>query len=515
LRILTAVLVLSLGSSSARATAGSASVISAAATSSAAQAAPVNCLLTPGCTGAWWPGSADSGASEGVYVQFENPVEVDSVELTTNVKDANAPFTLSINGSVAARPSVKPPSETGKYAVRYAVPGNRVKSIFFRLGVQKGGWRGFQLYSIRFYSQGKAVDLTLPVLVPASVTATSVLEPKVAYQPANLFDSRYDFAWSINGQTSKGKGESVEVKFSRPQNLAGMIVWNGYQRSEVHFKANGRVAKVAVSDGTTSSTLPLADKMGSQRIVFTRPLKNVSSLKLTIEEIIPGAKYPDVLISELRLIDDQNRILIPQVQGITPESSPLIEPLLDRSLSSVVCSSSFTPGNFQRSLRLRKNGSFVIYGKAHDEEENKKTDQVLEGNWELRGTGIRIFGKRYSDTIVRNEYSQAARRAPPSIFQSDLKIAKFGDLAPAEQQQLAALIWTKIASKADWEEANGAQVEIQGIGRVTLAHGADEKALLADLVKALRSVNPWTVSSPIVADAFMFSDDVGACATTF
>jgi hypothetical protein len=255
--------------------------------------------------------------------------------------------------------------------------------------------------------------------------------------------------------------------------------------------------------------------MGSQRITFTSPFKNVSALKLTIEEVIPGAKYPDVLISELRLIDDQNRILIPQVQGITPVSSPWVEPLLDRSLSSVVCSSSLTPGNFQRSLRLRKDGSFVIYGKAHDEEEKKKTDQVLEGNWEMRDSGIRIFGKRYSDTIIRNEYSQTARKIPPSIFQSDLKIGKFNDLTPGEQQQLASLIWTRIGSQADWGKTNGTPVEILGIGGAILARGTDEKALLADLVKALHSMNPWAVSSPIVADAFMFSDDVGACASSY
>jgi hypothetical protein len=489
--------------------------MAAAATSNAAHASPVNCLLAPDCKGSWSPGSADSGANEGVYVQFDTAAQADDVELTTNVKDAKAPFTLSINGSVAAAPSIRPAPEAGRYIAAYVVPGKQVKSIFFRLGVQKGGWRNFELYAIRFYSEGKAVAPALPVVVPASVTATSVLEPQVAYQPANLFDSRYDFAWSTNGQTSKGKGESVEIRFRQPQNLSGIMLWNGYQRSQTHFQANGRVAKLAISDGAATRSFPVADKMGSQRIAFTSPFKNVVSLKLTIEEIIPGAKYPDVLISEVRFVDDQNRVLIPEVQGITPESSPAIEPLLDRSLSSVACSSSFTPGNFQRSVRLRKDGSFVIYGKAHDEEENKKTDQVLEGNWETRNGGIRIFGKRYADTVVRNEYSHSTRRTPPSIFQSDLKITKFAGLPPGDQQQLAALIWSRIGSKTDWAEANGQEIQILGADKAVLAHGANEESLLAELVRTLRKMNPWAVSSPIVADAFLPSDEVGACATSF
>jgi hypothetical protein len=271
LRTTIALLVLSLGFISAPAETAPVNVIAAAATSSGAHAAPVNCLLAPDCAGSWMPGSADSGANEGVYVQFESAAEADFAELTTNVKDPVAPFTLSINGTVANRASIKPAPEAGRYVVRYAVPGSRVKSIFFRLGVQKGGWRSFQLYAIRFYSQGKVLALALPVLVPAAVTATSVLEPQVAYQPANLFDSRYDFAWSINGQTSKGKGESVEIRFSQPQNLSGMMLWNGYQRSEAHFQANGRVSRLSITDGKAPVSFPVADKMGSQRIAFPVP----------------------------------------------------------------------------------------------------------------------------------------------------------------------------------------------------------------------------------------------------
>jgi hypothetical protein len=49
-------------------------------------------IVTGGDTAS--PGLADWGANEGVYVQFETPAEVDSAELTTNVRDASAPFTL-------------------------------------------------------------------------------------------------------------------------------------------------------------------------------------------------------------------------------------------------------------------------------------------------------------------------------------------------------------------------------------------------------------------------------------
>ena len=507
-------LILLAGTSSVLARAAStANVIAATATSSASQSASVICLLKPGCSGAWMPGSADSGANEGVYLQFETGVDADTVELETNVKSVKAPFTLSVNGVLVARSPSGKESNGGKYVARYSVSGSTVKSIFFRLGVLKGGWRGFSLYAIRFLRHGKSVDLELPLLVPATVTATSVLDPPVAYQPANLFDSRYDFAWSTDGKKTSGKGESVEVAFPQPQNLSGLIAWNGYQRSVEHFRANGRVTRLVVSDGQASQKVALADRMGGQRVSFAIPLKNISSLKLTIDETAAGTKYPDVLLSELRLIDDHGQILVPEIKGMIPQGSSQSAPVMDRSLSSVVCSSSVALGNFQRSFRIRADGSFVIYGKSYEDESGKKTEQVMEGNWDQRGTTIRIFGKRYSDTVVQTEYSQAARRTPASIFQSDLKIARFRELSTPEQRQLAALIVTRINGAAKVNA--GEPAVIRGIDNQVLAKGSDENELVGALAKSLNSMNPWTVSSPILADAMLPSDDIGSCETSF
>jgi hypothetical protein len=502
----------------AAAAGNSASVITATATSSAPSAAPVICLLKPDCAGSWSPGSADSGANEGVYVQFEGPVNADAVELVTNVKDSQAPLILSINGAPARATASKQPasSAAGRYTLRYAIAGNSIKSLFFRLGVRKGGWQNFSLYSIRFYLGKQLLTPALPVAVTGSVTASSVLAPEVAYQPANLFDSRYDFAWSTNGQTTQGKGEFVEIKFDQPQELAGMIVWNGYQRSSEHFKANGRIRKLTVNAGGVSESFSLSDTMGGQRISFSKPMQS-ASFKLTIDEVTRGAKYPDVLLSELRFVDGHDQIVIPQVKGISPEPNALVAGLIDRSFSSVVCGSSISPLDFQKSLRFRRNGSFVIYGKAFDEEERKTTDQVMEGNWQFLGSAIRIFGKRYSETAIDNEYGHKAYKTPPSIFQSDLTIAKFHDLAPQKKQELAELIWTRISSKLVEGGGEGEVKEIRGVGKSVLAKSDDqeEKNLVLNLVKSLEKMNPWTVSSPILADAMMASDDVGSCETEF
>jgi len=495
--------------------ADSATVLAAVATSSASEATPVTCLLETNCRGAWSPGSVDTGANEGVYVQFETPVRVDAIELVTNDKTKNAPFVLSVNGApVTGSSAPEPANVVGKdaYAVRYAIPGSQVKSVFFRLGVRKGGWRHFSLHSIRFLRKDKPVSISMPVMVPATVTASSQLEPKVAYQPANLFDSRYDFAWSTNGKTTKGPGEFLDIQFAAPLNIAGMIVWDGYQRSNTHFKANGRVTRLSVGTEQGKQQLTLKDKRGAQKLMLSRPLQQVSRLRLTIDAIAPGSKYKDVLISELRFVDDKGRIVLPQVKGMQPAPSALTTRLLGRSLSSLACASSLVPGNFQRSFRLRKDGSFVIYASSGDRE-GKQTDRVLEGNWDLRGAGVRIFGKRYAETVLETEYSLTKTKVPASIFQSDLKIARYRDLNPRAQQQLAALIWSRLVGKS--MPGDEGPFAVLGTDNLPIATGKDEKSLLVNFIAALKQRNPWTIRSPILADAMLPSDDIGACESSF
>lgn len=492
----------------------SATVLAAVATSSASDSTPITCLLKTDCRGNWSPGSLDSGANEGVYVQFEKPVAVDAVELETTDKPDTVPFVLSINGAPATGESA--PKQVGAQnertsAVRYAIPGSQVKSVFFRLGVRKGGWQHFSLRAIRFYRHGKPVKMNMPTLIPATVTATSTLEPRVAYQPANLFDSRYDFAWSTNGKTTKGPGESLQIHFATPQNLSGMLVWDGYQRSNSHYQANGRITRMTVTSDQVKQDIVLADRAGAQKVMLSEPLKKVSSLRLTIDAIAPGKKYKDVLISELRFIDDQGRIVLPQVEGMMPTPNALTAKLVGRSLSSLACSSSVMPGNFQRSFRLRKDGSFVIYAKAYDSD-GKKTDRVLEGSWEQQGANVRIFGKRYAETVLQTDYALTKTKVPASIFQSDLMIARFKDLKPRAQQQLAALIWSRLVGTATG--ADGEKLVILGTDNQVLASGKDEKTLLVNFIAMLKQRNPWTIQSPILADAMLPSDEIGACETS-
>jgi hypothetical protein len=153
----------------------------------------------------------------------------------------------------------------------------------------------------------------------------------------------------------------------------------------------------------------------------------------------------------------------------------------------------------------------VVYSHdvVYEDKRTKNNDQVLEGNWELRGSEVRIFGKRYADTVITADYSQAAQKIPPSIFQSDLKIARFRDLMPNEKEQLASLIISRIGR--DVKGRSNEAATIYGINGEVLARGTGEKALVANLVSSLDALNPWALRSPILADAMLPSDEIGSC----
>jgi hypothetical protein len=63
--------------------------------------------------------------------------------------------TVSANGAVLVPESSPEPlsgASAGRFFVQYSIPGHHVKSVFFRLGLKKGGWHNFSLYSIQFYT---------------------------------------------------------------------------------------------------------------------------------------------------------------------------------------------------------------------------------------------------------------------------------------------------------------------------------------------------------------------------
>jgi hypothetical protein len=112
----------------------------------------------------------------------------------------------------------------------------------------------------------KPLVVRAPRRLDAVARASSVLTPADAYHPGYLFDGRLDFGW-VEGVKGPGLGESMTLTFETPVSLAAAELWNGYQRSNEHFKKNARAKKVTLTvDGAPPFDFEVKDAQGPQKL---------------------------------------------------------------------------------------------------------------------------------------------------------------------------------------------------------------------------------------------------------
>lgn len=422
-------------------------VISAGATSATDHSLPVAYLLDPAKKGFWQPKAGDEGVNEGLFFQFDTAVLIDYIEvklenaegrewgyriaayldgqrLTSDQETADGIW----YGFVRRREGTDLILRCGVYSTgEELLPlRSKVRSVFLKIEAAE---KKPKVTSVRFYREGYSgpLPVEIPLLVQGTAAASSTLTPEPAYTVFNLFDSREDFAWSTHGKQTDGIGEEIKVLFADPQTLSGLLVWNGYQRSETHFQANARPASLKVIvNGGKEFVLPVKDLYGSQVIRFPEVVKEVEELVLRIERVYPGGSYRDVLISELKFLDEADRIINLQTPHLEPEVTDRMAGILDITLAPFLLGLggeySFYDGYYPfRSIRFRSNGSFVIYENIRDE--------IMEGNWEPKKEGTYIFGKRYMTNPRDSEYLQAVReKRAVRIFSANLTIQKVSSI---------------------------------------------------------------------------------------
>ena len=484
-----------------------AKLVALGATSQGSGSQDLGCLVAMSCTGYWTPGGTDHGLNEGIYLQFESPEDLTEIDVK-----ADGPINISVNGDRLNNVPFKEGAGGKTWSVDWS-EAIAVKSVFVSVGETDAVSTPLKIYSISFIGKGGAaqkLNVVPPSAVKATVQASSVLEPTTAYQPANLFDSRYDFAWSTYGKKTNGIGEWVKVSFDSPQDVAALMFWNGYQRSDSHYKANGRIQSLTLADNQgQSQELALKDQMGPQVITLGKPLKAATSVELKIAKTYPGLKYPDVLLSEVRFVDPTGRIIAPRVPLDLPKPSDSLKRWLDRSMSSAICgiydAVEEGVGISTLDFRLRSDGSFVTY--ETDQTGGVMDQRIWEGNWQELDSKVRLFGKRYSTRVDYEQiaYGLAERRSNTEIFQTDVTIVPFKSLSATEKDEFIARL-IRIHQIAT---ANRLIVRKMGTGVDTTVNvpAETEKKVLRDL---LESSDATVVDSPLFSDAFVPSDS-GFC----
>ncbi len=458
-------------------------------------------LLDPSAKGYWQPESKDFGASEGVYFQFKDPVFVSFIEIIVEgeFEKKDLSFQLYLDGQT----QVRPPSSD------YAA-GERTKTVFYDIGIsnvknqngntsfyikenensgendvvrdfyistKENGYSNLnyaaksiflkikdakilpKVKSVKIFGKDehKPLNIELPLSPKAAVAASSVLKPEIAYSPEKLFDSQLDMAWSTNGKDTDGIGQSITVTFDSKKEIGGIIIWNGYQRSEAHYNANSRVKQLDIN----GQIVHVKDEKTPQTILFTKPVTS-DKITLTIKDIYKSSKYKDVLISELRFITSDGKIILPQAKTAFEPLSKTDILKKDVTYANLIYAVDLIfPGpsyhlvrGISDTLRLRSNGSFVLY-KYGDFNEDIGASDISEGNWEeTGGKQMRLFGKKYrvipptvGADYLRRVNDTTLKPLAPVIFQSNATVAQFNSLTKAQKEEALKFILNKLTSE--------------------------------------------------------------------
>jgi hypothetical protein len=151
-----------------------------------------------------------------------------------------------------------------------------------------------------------------------SVKASST---KNGYPLANLFDGKWETAW-VEGATGPGVNEWIEVEMDSVIRFMGIILINGYAKSEQTYYANNRIKELKVEiehpkreyGGNETLVVELED-LPYQTIDIHTFMKMASivydggdggrdyfKFKLTILDVYKGTTYDDTCLSELLVL---------------------------------------------------------------------------------------------------------------------------------------------------------------------------------------------------------------------
>ena len=120
------------------------------------------------------------------------------------------------------------------------------------------------------------------------------------HKPSNVIDGDNATAW-VEDADGQGEGESLTIELDDTYAVSGFIINAGYQKNTEVYDNNSRPKELIVSfsDGQRL-TVELNDYYDAQKIVFDSSLET-TSVTFTINDVYPGGKYEDTVISEIRL----------------------------------------------------------------------------------------------------------------------------------------------------------------------------------------------------------------------
>lgn len=396
--------------------------------------------LFDGNKNTYWATMPGAGADEGIMLYFPTQQKISHLEIIQPQGKNFAAIelvTVYINGVSSV--------ERSAVDKKIEINSSTVQSLFIRINnvsnTTNQDIEGITVYDfpstsfvgiseLVLYNGDKQLSLKLPSVVKATMKASSTLQPEISYGIRNLFDSRKEFVW-VEGAKSSGQNEFLAFSFQDEQEITGLKIMNGFQRSEKHFTANGRVKSLTVSnEKKESGDVSVKDNQNEQTLQLATPVKG-KEITLTIKDVYPGTTYKDLVISELEFINKNGDFIIednltePIKQDLLAKAkNTILGKVLDKRIANELEEAG---DNFKRSLILRSDYTFVAYSESWTEvSSGSEAEEIIaDGNWEIKEltpgfVKIRIFGKLIRQSESTDYYNGDTSESYLKIFQDNL-----------------------------------------------------------------------------------------------
>ncbi len=391
-----------------------------------------------------WKTKKGAGPDEGIMLYFEGKPSLEKIEITFAEGNGLAKvdnFDLYGNGALLEYFSA---DEVGNLNDNYT-------SLFIRLGtpadiekvtvedeskigsvVKFSKNQSIGISDIKILGKGKKeFRIVPPREVKAKVVASSTLKPFLAYNTSKLFDTRKEFAW-VEGADGFGAGQQINFSLEDAVEIDEMKLWNGYQRSPNHYKANARLRGFSFGEkGGKPYEYNLRDDPAGQMIDLTVPAKG-KELELKINSGFKGRSYMDMAISEMLFYENGKPLTLnvtddsAQKEIVDQAKETILESLLDYRVANEM---EYTVSGIfaNRSIILRSDGTFVMY---LDEAEAGDGSflSIADGNWSIinaddKKAKVKIFGKVLDISAVEAYYAGTNDQAELyRIFKDELTI---------------------------------------------------------------------------------------------
>lgn len=386
----------------------------------------------------YWSTMKGAGPDEGFMLYFKDELFIKEISLLQVAKTGFADIQLVstyVNGSSHSTDHIREIIGINK----------KVKSLFVRIKQVKNNTlfnsKSEPSVSIASFDENLSAGISEieikgendiiytivpPKKVDGSVVASSVLNPQTAYHPIQLFDSRKEFVFA-EGAPGAGENETLTFKFDQKVKMDGLKIWNGFQRSDKHYSANARIKSFEFGTPGNTSKYTLKDEQAPQDITLTKGIEG-NEFVLKILEVYPGTSYKDLVLSELRFLNQDVSFVIrnkeeeKNIQALEEKAKgTVLEKVLDRRIKNSIEEYSSS----ENSLILRSDYTFVLY--ENDNSDNDKREIIGDGSWEIVDlqkdkAKIRVFGKLLDLSQTFNEYQGSSSSSYLRIFQDFVTI---------------------------------------------------------------------------------------------